>query len=262
MFRVILWATVIHVVISMEDLLPFVKPCKRQPDPAWTECVLSAIQYNYPHFIKGNERYGLPPMDPFHVDKLLIEQGTQVFGFAIENTNVTITGIGHGRVTSAKVDLEEGTGKYNIAIPELNMVGNYFLSGKILTLYVNGSGDEVIKMNNVRADIAAKFKTYKAQSKRGVEHEYINVTELKMDLDFDSVEMQFDNLFNGNKLLENGANRFLSRNWREIFRFLGPAINRALRDSILSIANKAFQFMPFDLMFPHDFDPRNVTALN
>ncbi|KAJ4448244.1 hypothetical protein ANN_10258 [Periplaneta americana] len=129
--------------------VPFVKPCKRQPEPAWTECLLDAIEYSYPHFMKGNERYGLPPMDPFHMDKLLIEQGTQVFGFAIENTNVTITGIGHGRVTSAKVEFEEETAKYNVAVPELNMVGNYFLSGKILTLYVNGSGDEVIKMNDV-----------------------------------------------------------------------------------------------------------------
>ncbi|PSN51784.1 hypothetical protein C0J52_05274 [Blattella germanica] len=62
--------------------------------------------------------------------------------------------------------------------------------------------------------------------------------------------MEFNNLFNGNKLLENYANQFLSRNWRELYNFFGPGVTRSIRNVLDKVLTDANEFLALDELYP------------
>ncbi|XP_069685560.1 GATA zinc finger domain-containing protein 14-like isoform X2 [Periplaneta americana] len=241
-----------NVMIGTCKLLPFMKTCTRGPDPEWSECTDAGMKEMYPYFMNGNEEYNFPMMDPLHEDKFVINKGSDRLGITIDITNATIYGMKNSTLRSFSMDLEKGHSRAALFIPELNMTSDYFLSGRILGLFANGSGDDVMELRDVNGSVTMDFDVVKEFSEEdGKEHEYFNVTNIDVDLDIKKVKMVFNNLFNGNKFLEGEANNFLSRNWRELFSFLGPAFNKAVADAFNRLTEDVRIYMALDEVYPY-----------
>lgn len=64
--------------------------------------------------------------------------------------------------------------------------------------------------------------------------------------------MDFENLFNGDKLLSESTNRFLNENWTEILRELKPVLTKAIGGIYRAIADPIFNKFPYEELFLRD----------
>lgn len=63
------------------------------------------------------------------------------------------------------------------------------------------------------------------------------------------VWLYFGNLFNGDKALGEGTNKFLNENWMEILKELRPVLNKAIGEISKGIISPIFAKFPYDQMF-------------
>jgi hypothetical protein len=78
---------------------------------------------------------------------------------------------------------------------------------------------------------------------------YLNIDKSKLDFEPGSVNVKFENLFNGNKELTASTNEFFNTNWRDIMKEIKPAISKAVLNIFNSLVNNVFANIPYDEMF-------------
>lgn len=59
------------------------------------------------------------------------------------------------------------------------------------------------------------------------------------------MHMHMDNLFNGDKLLGDTTNQFISENWRDLFNELKPAMLEFINGQTLSIVKPLYDKIPY-----------------
>lgn len=61
--------------------------------------------------------------------------------------------------------------------------------------------------------------------------------------------MQFSNLFNGDKTLSDGTNRFLNENWLDILTELKPVLKKAIGNICNGVVGPIFAKFPYNDLF-------------
>lgn len=79
---------------------------------------------------------------------------------------------------------------------------------------------------------------------------FLRVNEVKFSLKPGQIKVRFDNLFNGQKDLENVANEVINQNINLITEDLFPQIEKALERKTMTIANQFFEKAPASEFFP------------
>lgn len=69
------------------------------------------------------------------------------------------------------------------------------------------------------------------------------------DCDISHAYINLENLFNGNKLLGDGMNKFLNENWSELWKELQPAFIETFGRVGLDVANTVFQRNTYKKLF-------------
>lgn len=64
--------------------------------------------------------------------------------------------------------------------------------------------------------------------------------------------MDFENLFNGDKVLSQSTNQFLNENWTDILRELKPVLTKAIGGIYRAIADPIFNKFPYEELFLRD----------
>lgn len=72
------------------------------------------------------------------------------------------------------------------------------------------------------------------------------MTSTRVKYTMEGLKLDFNNLFNGNKDLEDSTNIFLNQNWRISAEALQPVISKTIEDILLDIMQKVFAIMPAD----------------
>lgn len=95
-------------------------------------------------------------------------------------------------------------------------------------------------------DLIVKFKP-KIITKNG--KKYIQTDKFNLSFTTTRLRLQFDNLFNGDKVLGDNMNSFLNENWQDILGELKPSISYAMEKILESIVNRIFAKVPYSLLF-------------
>lgn len=61
--------------------------------------------------------------------------------------------------------------------------------------------------------------------------------------------MQFDNLFNGDKVLSEGTNKFLNENWLDILNELKPVLKKAIGKICNGVVSPIISKFPYNELF-------------
>lgn len=89
------------------------------------------------------------------------------------------------------------------------------------------------------------------EEKRG--KNYLSLKNTVFDFTTTRLFVQFDNLFNGDKVLGETTNSFLNENWSEILMELQPVLRDVIGDIITAIVGPVFAKFPYDQLFlPND----------
>lgn len=153
-----------------------------------------------------------------------------------------------------------------LTLPKLSLKAKYSLNWKIALLNLQGKGDAYTNLGKIRnilmenelwsshlfnvVNTKAKLKlTGSTYLKHGVE--YIKIDAVNLNVQPSQVQVRFENLFNGQKGLEEVANDVINQNIKTLQDAVLPEIERGIEKTFLKISNQFFGRFPKNEIFPH-----------
>ncbi|XP_050443508.1 protein takeout-like [Adelges cooleyi] len=215
-------------------------------DPDLNKCIWNGLNVAFPYMSKGIPSLGLFPVDPLHVTKLVIDEGSQgpvqikmqFEELDIYNFNSTII-----------KDYQFDTANLNMSISvqtklPIVLEGLYEMNGKVLVLPITGKGKCRMVIDNYSSKSYLQFKKI---IKNGVT--YLELVKLSWNFSTTKLHLKFENLFNGDKSLGDNMNVFLNENWRELLADLQPAFEEALGAAVSNVVQQFFSRVPLNQIF-------------
>lgn len=153
-----------------------------------------------------------------------------------------------------------------MAIPSIMTKSTYSLNWQIALLNIQGKGDVTAylgeykneirlflelmsrsscSLDNVKVLVRLSGSTY---VKNG--DEYMRIDEVKVEIKPASVRVRFENLFNGQKQLEDVGNDVINQNIGLIMKDVLPEVERGMERKVLQIVNQVFSRATASEFFP------------
>ncbi|XP_046387346.1 circadian clock-controlled protein daywake-like [Ischnura elegans] len=205
------------------------KPCPKN-DPTLNECAVANGNLAVPQLKMGIPSYGVPPLDPYFTGKKIDIEGKDM-GVHFLVSDVNLHGLSNSEVKSISIKHDPTNFLLSVYIPVMQMSGKYEATGKVLTMPIMGEGD--FNMTLYGVDVQYEFSCDTVEKSDG--ELYYAPTTNKVEYSAKNLNVQFENLFNGNKLLGDEMNRFINENWRELNESVGPKIAESIVDSVKEI---------------------------
>ncbi|CAH1163962.1 unnamed protein product [Phaedon cochleariae] len=232
-------------VIESRDLPKYFPNCHRY-DPKINECLVKATEQVKPFLAKGVPELSMPPLEPFIIPEVVLEQGTSALNFKATLTNVTIHGITNYKFSRFEFDVPNMQFFCDADLGEMIIKGNYTVNGKILIAPIVGSGTFVASIDNCNATVYQKVEVRK---KKGVD--YIFPVHTNSSIYVGGPKVNLNGLFDGNPELNNVTNKVISDNIDELFEDIRPVIDKVLTNILEDFLLKAVEGqVPFDKLYP------------
>ncbi|XP_068900206.1 protein takeout-like [Tenebrio molitor] len=198
--------------IHAAKLPPSFKKCNRK-DPNLNQCILQASEDGLRQLTKPFPSIGLPSFDPLEVTELTIGAGSDaVVNLEQKFKDCKLYGIDKTTFSQFEADFPNKNFKLAGVIPEIKMLCQYELSGKVLLLPVVGQGPSTIILKSVKVALDAPFEEIPKDGKT-----YFKFSVTNFSLDPEVISFDFENLFNGDKTLGDNINKVLNDNSKEVF---------------------------------------------
>ncbi|XP_068633993.1 circadian clock-controlled protein daywake-like [Battus philenor] len=216
---------------------PFIKPCK-DGDGA---CVLASSQAAIPVVAQGIPELGVKSLDPLHVPLITSDQGSLKLTFK----DTVLTGLKGCKIDSVKHDRIKGR---QTLVFHCNMVleGDYVLDGQLLILPVQGKGKYKIDIRDIMIKTVTDFKT--EQGADGKAH--WKITKWRDSFQVKSgVTFEFENLFNGNKVLADPVIEFANSNWKDVMQEIAPPIVHTIITEVVNVVDTLYKAVPAEELY-------------
>ncbi|XP_059622686.1 protein takeout-like [Phlebotomus argentipes] len=235
--------TVIGLTLGKE-LPDGFKRCRRN-DPKLGQCLLQAVTDVLPQMKNGLPDFGIPSIDPLAINALTIQQGkNSPINLKQDFKNIQLSGISETRLTKYNPDLNNYILRCDGLTPRVDFVGDYTMDGRILLLPITGKGKANITMVGLKTVHELIGEPIK---KKG--EVYIRFKEYNIKLLPKRVYLNFENLFNGDKVLGENMNRFMNENWELIFNELKGGYEDTFSYVFKDVTNKIFTKVPMNKIF-------------
>ncbi|KAG4065079.1 hypothetical protein HA402_007476 [Bradysia odoriphaga] len=206
-----------------------------------------ASQETVEEILRSTDHFEIISIDPFHIPILrLAPDLTRPVNIDFNMTNIDMFGLHKFNIykISGFTQNINGANEIHLKGNRLNLIGKYVLHGQVLILPVVGNGDANVTIIN--PDIQLKF-TGKPSVIDG--KTYMQTEDMKVSFNVKKLVFQFDNLYNGDKILGATTLRFVNEYWHDIYLDIKPALVRTFEEEIQKIANDAMAKLPFDEYF-------------
>ncbi|XP_037811850.1 protein takeout-like [Lucilia sericata] len=219
----------------------FIVPCYLQ-DPQFNKCYAKNFEGIYREW-----KDGLPGLkeagsyDPLYVKRVVIAQdANNPVALNAELINLVITGVSQMQVQDASFNPKSLKSTLKLFVPKLRFDSDYKLKGRILNLALNGNGKSLIEIDNFVLILNIQLKL---RDEHGLT--FTDIDKLHLDIkDVGGFHVHFDNLFNGQKDLEDTTNAVFNDNWRDFYEVLRPAIREAVEFIMKDRLSKAYSYVP------------------
>ncbi|XP_069681780.1 protein takeout-like isoform X2 [Periplaneta americana] len=179
----------------------YIKPCARN-DPQLYECSAKHANDAISHLLKGDPKYKMPALDPFKIDELKLVQGEgprNSIALLLKNMSSYVNKV--ILLEKSEYDFKKKHIFHQVIIPRVDNVGKYEIQGRLLLLPIFGQGDFNITLDNCRITYDADFIYETIDGK-----EYFSERNQATTITPTNVNIEFTNLFNGDKLLGKQVN--------------------------------------------------------
>ncbi|XP_037824488.1 uncharacterized protein LOC119612713 [Lucilia sericata] len=77
------------------------------------------------------------------------------------------------------------------------------------------------------------------------DYTFTDIEKLHLEIaDVGGLRVRFDNLFNGQKSLEDSINAVFNENWREFYQIERPALTKSVQEIMRDRLSKVFSYVP------------------
>ncbi|XP_055910644.1 uncharacterized protein LOC129945005 [Eupeodes corollae] len=236
----IIFLIVLVLIVSSEGKLPSdIKPCKAGDQKCLIETINKIIETKY----MGDPDLNLISIDPLHIDFMEVKQPkASPVSIDLSFRNSEVYGYKNFRVFKVRGFGENPEGKHSVYFkgPAASLVGDYKIDGKILILPIVGEGKSNITLEDVYLKVMIN-----GGSKVENDHIYLDVKELKLNLNTSQVHFDMSNLFNGDKALGDNLNKFMNENWEDIYLEIKGAVLDGFAKSYTGFIRALFASHPY-----------------
>jgi len=206
-------------------------------------CLRKTLEDLRPLMKIGIPELDLPRTEPMTVKSVNFEQGTPPVQINAAFSNVVVRGLSGFITNYIEADPNTQTLKISLTVPEMNITGHYQINGEVFVFPLEGSGSFSTKMKGVNA--VGQSNILPSLGARGTQ--VLRVDNSDLNFDIGKVEIQMNNLFNGeNKLLAETVNKFLNDHGQEVLAEVKPEISQQLTQLVTRVMNDAFSRLPAD----------------
>lgn len=196
---------------------------------------------------KGHSGINLIPIDPLHIPSIAIKQGAESpVNIELKFTDADILGMSDSRFYKIDGFQADATGKYelNVKAPVLYLVGPYTISGRVLVLPIQGEGNSNTTL--IEPDLTM---TFDGKSVKRNNQEYLQIENAKLKFTVKKIIFDFQNLYNGDKVLGDSTNKFLNENWNDIFQEIKANVFDAYALITENVLRNVFNKVPYNDLF-------------
>ncbi|KAH9633811.1 hypothetical protein HF086_005445 [Spodoptera exigua] len=176
----------------------------------------------------GIPELGIKSLDPMRFDEIKGDQA----GLSLTFKDTTVTGMKGCTVDGVKCSVD------------LN--GDYKLGGQLLVLPIRGEGKYHINIRDIV--IKASNALVTVDGADGKKHWHIDNWHFTHQVKTGAV-FNFDNLFNGNKILAGPVEDFVNSNWRDVMREIAPPIVHAIVARVVEAVEALYKAVPAEELY-------------
>ncbi|CAH2009117.1 unnamed protein product [Acanthoscelides obtectus] len=232
------------VTVQSDKFPGSIKRCHLK-DSNLDDCLTEGIQKTYELLGKGPiNAISLVGIEPILIDKVVIGAGTSAVHLDQHYENVKLHGFSKSKVSKVHMDWAKKTLEYETLSPLVTQKADYDLNGKIMVFPVYGKGESTIKLSDVTMEHAVKFKEETKGGKK-----YLIVDSYTLKININGAHYDFQNLFDGDKLLADNILTVINENWKEVFDDVRSGIEGAYSEVCKHIANGLFTHIPYNEIF-------------
>ncbi|KAH8267795.1 circadian clock-controlled protein daywake [Drosophila bipectinata] len=214
----------------------FLTPCVEGDNPCLTSNFQSFFR-QWKDGIPGNNAVG--SFDPLYIKRVKFSQdANNAIAINADLKEVYVAGAGQAIVKEASYN--NYVAKALITVPKLRFNFDYKVKGHVVALNLNGHGSGYFESENalIYLEMAVKPRT----SPEGI---FADVQSVKVSFrEIKQFRIKLENLFGGNKDLEDTAHTLFNENWRDFYEVLRPAVEQTVSGVLLDRFKKTFNFVP------------------
>ncbi|XP_066159116.1 protein takeout-like [Euwallacea fornicatus] len=222
----------------------YIIPCYKA-DPNLNKCLQRTFNHLRPYLVNGLTDLNVPSIDPFKLEKIIIENGQGPLKVKASFYNVTANGAQNYTVEKIEANVDNYVIEIGFKFPRMDIRGKYDVNGNVLLFPVRSKGD----FWAIFLDIDAAAKIF------GTEFVKDNVRYMKIDkmlVDFKLKKSRFRirDIINHGNVIGEAMNNFLNTNSEEIINEMKPAARLSLARHFKSFLNSAFVQLPLKVWLP------------
>ncbi|XP_047518441.1 circadian clock-controlled protein daywake-like [Pieris napi] len=205
-------------------------------------CFEKSVNNALPQFLSENETLGVESCDPLKID--LIEGDMSDIKFKLFSP--ITTGFKKCVLKNVKMNLDALTLHSELDCPNLETTGKYEISGRLMTLPIEGSGDFKISAGTYKIILDFDLENVVGNDNKA----YLSMKSFKQKNEATSpISFDFKNLFNGQKDMADKVLTYANQNWKQVSDLLQEPIWNENMKKIISNGNKYLMTEPLDQMF-------------
>ncbi|KAJ3650924.1 hypothetical protein Zmor_016999 [Zophobas morio] len=232
-FRTVGFLVLVSLCFSAKLPNSFQKCNRKQPD--LKDCLLKAAQDGLSQLAQPVLKDLMPSINPIEIPEATIKEGQGAVEFQQSFKDCKIYGFHLVKLDAFDWNFEKKTLYMGGFYPEFKIHCHYDFVGKILVVPIEGSGQSRITMENVTSYMNLGYEETKKKGKT-----YVKFVSSEATLEPGLISFNFDNLFDGDKLLGDNVNKLLNENWKEVFEDVKGGYVDLIRQVFTSIVNSLF----------------------
>ncbi|KAL3279160.1 hypothetical protein HHI36_016674 [Cryptolaemus montrouzieri] len=232
-------------VLGAKDLPKYFPRCRRS-DPKINDCLLKATDQVRPYLIKGVPELNVPPIEPFIIPEVTLEQGSNILNFKAKLNDIVVRGLSKYKFSQFDFDVPKLHFHCKAAIDELKLEGKYEVKGALLGAPIHGKGIFRAEIGNSNITV---FQAIRIIKKRGIDFTQVIFTNSTIDVG--KPKAQLDGLFDNNEALTKATNAVIKDNVERLFEDLKPVIEKVINSMIEDLLFKLLtENVPYDKLYP------------
>ncbi|XP_073820497.1 protein takeout-like [Musca autumnalis] len=226
-------------ILAVNGVYGEIPKCKYEDEA----CFITAAHHVLENHPGGLPEVNLLAIDPFPLKTFNLQRNpSSPVNVELKLTDATMDGLKGLKFSTFKAFAADLSGRNSITatLPSLIIKGKYTLDGNVLVLPIKGNGNAEIKFINLKVSYSFDLKKVVKDGQT-----FVAVEHVKMQLEPENVQFQFDGLFDGDASLQKTTNDFINSNWKEIYQELQTGITKPISLVIKAYINKFLEHKPY-----------------
>ncbi|VEN34882.1 unnamed protein product [Callosobruchus maculatus] len=199
-----------------------------------------------PKLIKGIPELDVPSIEPLPYGTVKVRSAPGTRAKVEANlTNVQIWGLSSYKLLEMKPNLPKNRFVFRLNIPRIECKGDYDVDLNVLILRYKGNGPFRGNLTNIDVEVLVKGKIEKINGKN-----HMQLSKMLMHIGIGTAHFILDELFSSNPILGRIVDVVVNENTQDFLNEIRPALEVAISNRSLEMANRIFKTVTFDELFP------------